>query len=240
MYSTQKNTSPLFEEAVKTVWCVDDEDTIREIEVYTLEQMGFEARGFSDGITMLSALETEQPDLIILDLMMPEVDGLAVLEKIREIPGKQEIAVIIATAKGNEIDKITGLNAGADDYMVKPFGMMEMVARVNAVLRRTDKGKSFENLAGSKIQLLEDAYLAIVDGKKVSLTAKEVAILRLFMRHPGAVFSRDVILSEAWEKHYTGENRVVDMQIKNLRKKLGTAGSRIKTVIGVGYKMEIE
>ena len=222
------------------IWCVDDDSTIREIEVYTLEQTGFEARGFADGSSMLEALKTEKPDLIILDIMMPGMDGLEVLKRLRCESAYKDISVIMATAKGTEMDKIGGLNSGADDYLVKPFGVMEMVARVKAVLRRTVKEDISNNITFGSITLKETEHKVIVNGEKVELTHKEFEILKLFMRNPDMAFSRDKLMSEIWGVDYIGETRTVDMHIKTLRQKLGSAGGQIKTVIGVGYRLEKE
>ncbi len=222
------------------IYCVDDDNTIREIEVYTLEQTGFSARGFADGVSMLEALKTEIPELIILDIMMPGLDGMAVLKKLRSEPLYKDIPVIMATAKGTEMDKIGGLNMGADDYLVKPFGVMEMVARVNAVLRRTAKQNSSDDITVGLITLKEKEHKVFVEGKKTELTHKEFDMLNLFMKNPGVVFSRDNLMSEIWGMDYIGETRTVDMHIKTLRQKLGSAGSQIKTVIGVGYRLEDE
>ena len=220
------------------IWCVDDDNTIREIEVYTLEQTGFKARGFADGISMLEALKTEIPELIILDIMMPEVDGLEILKKLRSESAYKDIPVIMATAKGTEMDKIQGLDTGADDYLVKPFGVMEMVSRIKAVLRRCEPDEKEEVLSIGEIKLSDKEHLVTVNGEKVVLTFKEFEILKLFMSNPGVVFSRDKLLSEVWGIDYLGESRTVDMHIKTLRQKLGDAGTIIETVIGVGYKME--
>ena len=222
------------------VWCVDDDSTIREIEVYTLEQTGFAARGFADGVSMLEALKDEIPELIILDIMMPELDGIEVLKKLRSEPLYKDIPVIMATAKGTEMDKIGGLNMGADDYLVKPFGVMEMVARVKAVLRRSVKTVESDGITVGSITLKEKEHKVISDGEKVELTHKEFEILKLFMQNPNMVFSRDKLMSEIWSMDYIGETRTVDMHIKTLRHKLGSAGSQIKTVIGVGYRLEDE
>ena len=220
------------------IWCVDDDNTIREIEVYTLEQTGFKARDFADGISMLEALKTEIPELIILDIMMPEVDGLEILKKLRSESAYKDIPVIMATAKGTEMDKIQGLDTGADDYLVKPFGVMEMVSRIKAVLRRCEPDEKEEILSIGEITLSDKEHLVTVNGEKVVLTFKEFEILKLFMQSPGIVFSRDKLLSEVWGVDYLGESRTVDMHIKTLRQKLGNAGALIETVIGVGYKME--
>ena len=220
------------------IWCVDDDSTIRDIEVYTLTQTGFEAKGFADGISMLEALKTEKPELIVLDIMLPGKDGVEVLKKIRSNPETRKIPVIMATAKGTEMDKIQGLDTGADDYLVKPFGVMEMVSRIKAVLRRCESDEKEEILTVGEITLSDKEHLVTVNGKKVALTFKEFEILKLFMQSPGIVFSRDKLLSEVWGVDYLGESRTVDMHIKTLRQKLGDVGSRIETVIGVGYKME--
>lgn len=219
------------------IWCVDDDNTIRDIEVYTLTQTGFEAKGFADGLSMLEALKTEKPELIVLDIMLPGKDGVEILKEIRSNPDTRKIPVIMATAKGTEMDKIQGLDTGADDYLVKPFGVMEMVARIKAVLRRCESDEKEETLTIGEITLSDKEHLVTVNGEKVVLTFKEFEILKLFMQSPGIVFSRDKLLSEVWGIDYLGESRTVDMHIKTLRQKLGIAGSFIETVIGVGYKM---
>lgn len=220
------------------IWCVDDDNTIRDIEVYTLTQTGFEAKGFADGISMLEALKTEKPELIVLDIMLPGKDGVEVLKKIRSNSETRKIPVIMATAKGTEMDKIQGLDTGADDYLVKPFGVMEMVSRIKAVLRRCEPDEKEEVLTIGEITLSDKEHLVTVKGEKAVLTFKEFEILKLFISNPGIVFSRDKLLSEVWGIDYLGESRTVDMHIKTLRQKLGDAGTIIETVIGVGYKME--
>ena len=220
------------------IWCVDDDNTIRDIEVYTLTQTGFDAKGFADGSSMLEALKTEKPELIVLDIMLPGKDGVEVLKEIRSNPETRKIPVIMATAKGTEMDKIQGLDTGADDYLVKPFGVMEMVSRIKAVLRRCEPDEKEEVLTIGEITLSDKEHLVTVNGEKVVLTFKEFEILKLFMSNPGIVFSRDKLLSEVWGIDYLGESRTVDMHIKTLRQKLGDAGALIETVIGVGYKME--
>lgn len=219
------------------IWCVDDDNTIRDIEVYTLIQTGLEAKGFENGVLMLEALKNEIPDLIVLDIMMPEKDGVEVLKEIRCNPKTREIPVIMATAKGTEMDKIQGLDTGADDYLVKPFGVMEMVSRIKAVLRRCDKKEKEDLLIFKEITLRDKEHLVKVADKKVSLTVKEFEILKLFIKNPDVVLSRDRLLSEVWGVDYLGESRTVDMHIKTLRKKLGDCGKYIETVIGVGYKL---
>ena len=220
------------------IWCVDDDSTIRDIEIYTLIQTGFQAKGFADGTSVLDALKAETPDLIVLDIMLPGKDGVEVLKEIRANPSTRKIPVIMATAKGTEMDRIQGLDTGADDYLVKPFGVMEMVSRIKAVLRRCGAADSGEQIALFEITLNDREHFVTVDGEKVALTLKEFEMLKLFMKNPGTVFSRDRLLSEIWGSDYLGESRTVDMHIKTLRKKLGNAGAHIETVIGVGYRME--
>ena len=222
------------------IWCVDDDNTIRDLEVYTLEQTGFQAKGFADGISMLKALESEMPELIILDIMLPEMDGVEILKKIRADQRYKNIPVIMATAKGTEMDKIGGLNSGADDYLVKPFGVMEMVARVNAVLRRIHKDEEAGTLTVGNISLREKEHMVYVQGEKIELTHKEFELLKFFMEHRDAVLSRDELMNNIWGMVYVAETRTVDMHIKTLRQKLGSAGGQIKTVIGVGYRLESE
>jgi len=220
------------------IWCVDDDNTIRDIEVYTLVKTGFEAKGFADGISMLEALKTEKPELIVLDIMLPGKDGVDVLKEIRNNPETCKIPVIMATAKGTEMDKIQGLDTGADDYLVKPFGVMEMVSRIKAVLRRCEPNEAEKELRVGNITLNDQKHMVTVMGEKVTLTFKEFEMLKLFMSHPGVVYSRDKLLSEIWGSEYLGESRTVDMHIKTLRQKLGEAGKHIETVIGVGYRLE--
>ena len=220
------------------IWCVDDDNTIRDIEVYTLTQTGFEAKGFSDGISMLEALKTEKPELIVLDIMMPGMDGVEVLKEIRSRTDTRKIPVIMATAKGTEMDKIQGLDTGADDYLVKPFGVMEMVSRIKAVLRRCTPEEVTDVISIAEITLNDKEHTVSVNGENVALTFKEFEMLKMFMSNPGVAFSREKLLSEVWGIDYLGESRTVDMHIKTLRQKLGESGKRIETVIGVGYRME--
>lgn len=226
------------------IYCVDDDNSIRELEVYTLEQTGYQARGFIDGVALMEALETEIPELIVLDIMLPGEDGIEILKKLRTKEKYRGIPIIMATAKGTEIDKITGLNLGADDYLVKPFSVMEMVARVNAILRRVvkteDKKADSERITVGGITINEAEYTVLSNGNYVTLTHKEFDILMLLMKNKNMVFGRDKIMSEVWGMEYIGETRTIDMHIKTLRQKLGEAGGQIKTVIGVGYRLESE
>ncbi len=219
------------------IFCVDDDNTIRDIEVYTLNATGFSARGFGDGESLFAGLEEEIPELIVLDIMLPGEDGVTLLKKLRENPRYRDIPVIMATAKGTEMDRISGLNLGADDYLVKPFSVMEMAARVKAVLRCTAKTEESGITVGA-ITLWEDRHKVFADGQEVQLTHKEFDMLALFMRNPELVFSRDKLMAKVWGNDYMGESRTVDMHIKTLRQKLGAAGGQIKTVIGVGYRLE--
>lgn len=219
------------------IFCVDDDNTIRDIEVYALTQTGFEARGFADGASMLRALESEKPELIVLDIMMPGIDGMEVLRTLRSRSDTCRIPVIMATAKGTEMDTIQGLDSGADDYLVKPFGVMEMISRIKAVLRRCSPPEDSILRCGA-ILLNDREHVVSVKGERVSLTYKEYELLKLFLRQQGTVFSRERILSDIWGVDYLGESRTVDVHIKTLRQKLGEAGKCIETVIGVGYRME--
>ena len=220
------------------IWIVDDDSTIRDIQVYTLNTTGFEAKGFPGGAPMFEALKTETPELIVLDIMMPGDDGITILRKLRSNSSTKDIPVIMSTAKGAEIDMITGLDTGADDYLVKPFGIMTLVSRIKAVLRRCGKQKTDTLLSAHGIVMDTQSHEVRVYGEDVELTKKEFAILRLFLRSPGKVYSREELMSEVWGEEYFGESRTVDMHIKTLRQKLGPGSGCIKTVVGIGYRME--
>ncbi len=220
------------------IWCVEDDASIREIEIYTLHSTGFSARGFENGDAFFAALEQETPDLVILDIMLPGEDGVEVLRRLRDLPGKSGIPVIMATAKGTEYDKIRALDLGADDYLVKPFGMMEMVSRVKAVLRRCAPVSDLLRIGGLELNPREHTVTA--DGIRVELTYKEYEILRLFLANPGTVFTRDRLFAEVWGENYIGESRTVDMHIRTLRQKLGDYGAWIRTVRNVGYRLEAD
>lgn len=221
------------------IWVVDDDSTIRDIEVYTLNTTGFEAKGFSGGAPMFDALKTQTPELIVLDIMMPGDNGITILKKLRGNPSTKDIPIIMATAKGTEMDMITGLDTGADDYLVKPFGIMTLVSRIKAVLRRCGKQKSDSLLSAHGIVMDTESHEVRVYGEDVELTKKEFAVLRLFLLHPGKVYTRETLMSEVWGEEYCGESRTVDMHIKTLRQKLGAASGCIKTVVGIGYRMEV-
>ena len=220
------------------IWCVEDDASIRDIEVYTLTSTGFEARGFDDGVSFWSALQTQKPDLVVLDVMLPGVDGIELLQRMKASAELRTIPVVMATAKGAEYDRIRGLDLGADYYLVKPFGVMELVSCVKAVLRRCRPDKAAHLLRSGGLVVDLDAHTVTVDGARVALTYKEFELLRLFLSHPGMAFTRDQLFQEIWGMDYCGETRTVDMHIRTLRQKLGPYGRRIETVRNVGYRME--
>ena len=217
------------------IYCVEDDSSIREIEIYTLQSTGFEARGFETAGDFFKALQKEKPELIILDIMLPDMEGTEVLRQLKKDIFSKEIPVILASAKGTEYDKVKGLDTGADDYLAKPFGMMEMVSRVRAVLRRTQKPKS-NVLEHNGIRIDHGKHEVTVNGKMIDLTLKEYEVLALLMSRPGIVFTRDQLLSKVWEEEYTTETRTVDVHIRTLRQKLQEEGAHIDTVRGVGYR----
>lgn len=222
------------------IWCVEDESSIRDIEVYSLQSTGFAARGFADGASFWEALQKEQPELVVLDVMLPGVDGIELLRRMKASSALCDIPVVMATAKGAEYDKIQGLDLGADYYLTKPFGVMELVSCVKAVLRRCAP-KQVEHLlkTGGLIVNL-DAHTVTADGERVILTYKEFEVLRLFLSHPGVAFTRDQLMEEVWGTDYCGETRTVDMHIRTLRQKLGRYGDWIETVRNVGYRLEVK
>ena len=220
------------------IWCVEDDPSIREIEVYALTSTGLEARGFEDGSTFWTALQSKQPDLVLLDVMLPGVGGLELLTRLKASEKFRDLPVIMATAKASESDKVCALDMGADDYLTKPFGMMEMVSRVKAVLRRTYPKQSdgFLRMGDLAVNLREHrVYLA---GERIQLTAKEFDLLKLFLSHPGEVFNREQLRQKVWNADNSSQTRTVDMHIRTLRQKLGEYGRTIETVRGVGYRME--
>ncbi len=220
------------------IWCVEDDASIRDIEIYTLNSTGFEARGFENGEDFFTALAGETPDLVILDVMLPGMDGVSILRRMKESAATKQLPVIMATAKGMEYDKIQSLDLGADDYLVKPFGMMEMVSRVRAVLRRcAPLGEGSVLRAGNLIVNLDERTVT-ANGNRVNLTYKEFELLKLFLSHPKMVFTRDQLLSNVWNIDFAGETRTVDVHIQTLRQKLGDCGRMIETVRNVGYRLE--
>lgn len=221
------------------IYCVEDDDGIRQLEVYTLKSSGYSVAGFSNAKEFFAAVDESLPELVILDIMLPETDGVSILKMLREGTRTKSIPVIMATAKGQEYDKVLALDLGADDYLVKPFGMMEMVSRVRAVLRRSDKKSEDTNLLRTGSIVLDIIkHRVMAEGKEIELTFKEFELLRLLMSHPGMAFTRDKLLTDIWGQDYDGETRTVDVHIRTLRQKLGKSGDIIETVRGVGYRME--
>ncbi|MDE6846377.1 MAG: response regulator transcription factor [Lachnospiraceae bacterium] len=222
------------------IYCVEDDSAIRDLVIYTLNTTGFEAIGFEEGASFWKAMEEQEPELILLDIMLPEEDGLSILKEVRSQTKFADIPVIMATAKGTEYDKVMGLDLGADDYLAKPFGMMEMVSRIRAVLRRTKKQENSKILCIGSLELNTDEHTVYAGGERIGLTLKEYELLNLFMNNPGKVFTRAQLLTQIWESDYVGETRTVDVHIGTLRTKLGKCGEYLETVRGVGYRMETE
>ena len=220
------------------IYCTEDDLSIRELMLYTLRASGFTAAGFEDGNALFSALSQAVPQLILLDLMLPGMDGIEILKKLRSDPATAKIPVIIASAKGTEYDKVLGLDLGADDYLAKPFGMMEMVSRIRAVLRRSTPAADPQLLTHGQLTMDIPSHSISAAGIPVTLTLKEFELLRLFLSAPGRVFSREQLLEKIWGTDYVGESRTVDVHIATLRTKLGACGDYIRTVRGVGYRLE--
>ena len=220
------------------IWCVEDDPSIRDIVVYALNSTGLEAFGFEDGQVFWDTLQEKQPDLILLDVMLPGIDGIELLARMKGTERFREIPVIMATAKGTEFDKVQSLDLGADDYLVKPFGMMEMVSRVKAVLRRCKPREDPNLLKLGELVLNRSEHKVTLAGERVVLTYKEYELLKLFLTHPGVAFTREKLLQSVWNTDYVTESRTVDMHIRTLRQKLGVYGSIIETVRNVGYRLE--
>lgn len=218
------------------IYCVEDERNIRELLVYTLRSTGFEAKGMESGEELFRGLGEELPELILLDIMMPGEDGYTILEKLKRMPEVRDIPVIMVTAKGAEFDKVRGLDLGADDYITKPFGMMEFISRVKAVLRRGGP-KPQDQLIHGPLEIRIGRHEVLENGRKVELTLKEFELLRYLMENKGIVLSRDQLLTRIWGYDFDGETRTVDVHVRTLRQKLGASGSCIETVRGVGYRM---
>lgn len=220
------------------IYCVEDDTGIRDLMVYTLTASGFEADGVEDGRALFDLIALRRPQLILLDIMLPGEDGISLLRRLRERRDTADIPVIMTTAKGTEYDKVYGLDSGADDYLAKPFGMMEMVSRVKAVLRRAEKTDSRQTLKTGELCLDTGEHTVTAAGNRVELTLKEYELLRIFMENIGMVFTREKLLGSIWGQDFVGETRTVDVHIGTLRTKLGNCGDYIKTVRGVGYRME--
>lgn len=217
---------------------VDDDPNISHLVRLYLEKEGFGVTECDRGDTAIGVFRSCNPALVLLDVMLPGEDGVSLLRYLRQLPRTREIPVIMATAKGMEYDKIQSLDMGADDYLVKPFGMMEMVSRVKAVLRRCAPVKQSRQLSSGGVTLDLDGHTVTAAGQRVTLTFKEFALLQLFLAHPGMAFTRDQLFNDVWGADYVGETRTVDMHIRTLRQKLGECGDRIETVRGVGYRWE--
>lgn len=220
------------------IFCVEDDAGIRNMMVYTLQSVGYEVTGVGSGDKLFDALVHHKPTLIMLDIMLPGMDGIQILKMLREKPTTANVPVIMATAKGSEYDKVTGLDLGADDYLTKPFGMMEMVSRVKAVLRRVVPDDCTEQLTAGNLSINVKEHTVMAGENRVVLTLKEFQVLRMMMERPGQVFTRDCLLGEIWGYDFDGETRTVDVHIRTLRQKLGDFGSYIETVRGVGYRLE--
>ncbi|MDO4313572.1 MAG: response regulator transcription factor [Eubacteriales bacterium] len=221
------------------IYCVEDDGNIRELVVYTLQTTGFEARGLEDGAALREALKEELPELILLDIMLPGTDGMELLKSLKADRRTRDIPVIMVTAKGAEYDKVIGLDMGADDYVTKPFGMMELISRIKAVLRRVDRphGVSDDQIVRGTIRMDLKKHKVMSGNRAVQLTLKEYEVLKRLMENPGIVLTRNQLLEEIWGYDFDGETRTVDVHIRTLRQKLGAAGEKIETVRGVGYRI---
>ena len=224
----------------KWIYYVEDDTSIRELVLYALKTAEFQVMGFENAASFYKRMKEQQPDLILLDIMLPDEDGVSILKKLKSRPDTENIPVIMMTAKSSEYDKVLGLDSGADDYITKPFGVMELISRVKAVIRRSDrsKGSAGEVLKIGELVLDEQKHEVYARGQEVSLTFKEFELLSYLMKNRGLVLSRDKILNTLWKYEYEGESRTVDVHIGSLRQKLGTCGDFIKTIRGIGYKIE--
>lgn len=220
------------------IYCVEDDASIRELVVYTLQATGYEAQGFVDSKAFWAAIDHELPDLVLLDIMLPGEDGLQILKRLRIHSATSELPVIMLTAKGTEYDKVIGLDSGADDYIAKPFGMMELVSRVKALLRRTQKTPATGQLICGALMLDKDAHKVMVDGQEIILTHKEFELLEYLLENRNIVLTREKILDRIWGYTSDVETRTLDVHIRSLRQKLGVSGDCIETVRGVGYRIE--
>ncbi len=224
----------------KWIYYVEDDTSIRELVLYALKTAEFQVMGFENAASFYKRMKEQQPDLILLDIMLPDEDGVSILKKLKSRPDTENIPVIMMTAKSSEYDKVLGQDSGADDYITKPFGVMELISRVKAVIRRSDrsKGSAGEVLKIGELVLDEQKHEVYARGQEVSLTFKEFELLSYLMKNRGLVLSRDKILNTIWNYEYEGESRTVDVHIGSLRQKLGTCGDFIKTIRGIGYKIE--
>lgn len=217
---------------------VEDDLNIREIENFALRNCGFSTAEASDAKEFWAICEKKVPELVLLDIMLPDEDGISILSKIRNKTELKRVPVILVTAKSSEIDKVRGLDAGADDYIAKPFGVLELISRVKAVLRRTDDSREDTVLVQGNLKMNVEKHRVYAGEEPIELTYKEFELLRIFMKNAGNVMTRELLMDRVWGTTYEGESRTLDMHIKTLRKKLGPAGEKIKTVRNVGYRLE--
>lgn len=221
------------------IYLVEDDESIRELVIYTLKSQGFEAKGFERPSLFWKELEKEHPSLLLLDVMLHEEDGISILKKLRVRPDTRKLPIIMLTARGSEYDTVIGLDSGADDYIPKPFRMMELISRIRALLRRSEDHGAEEYQAGN-LYVCPARHVVTVDDKKINLTLKEYEVLCLLLKNSGTVLSRTQLLNQVWGYEFDGESRTVDVHIRTLRQKLGTAGDLVETVRGVGYKINIK
>ena len=221
------------------IYLVEDDESIRELVIYTLKSQGFEAKGFERPSLFWKELEKEHPSLLLLDVMLPEEDGISILKKLRVRPDTRKLPIIMLTARGSEYDTVIGLDSGADDYIPKPVRMMELISRIRALLRRSEDHGAEEYQAGN-LYVCPARHVVTVDNKKINLTLKEYEVLCLLLKNSGTVLSRTQLLNQVWGYEFDGESRTVDVHIRTLRQKLGTAGDLVETVRGVGYKINIK
>lgn len=219
------------------IYYVEDDKSIRDLVIYSLEKLGYRAEGCCDDKALFEAIEKTPPRLVLLDIMLPKADGISILKRLKSNAGTKDVPVIMLTAKGSEYDKVLGLECGADDYVTKPFGMMELASRIKALLRRTAHEDKNMQLSAGGIRLDAQKHLVTSDGREVELTYKEFELLRMLMENSGNVVSRELLMEKIWGYDYEGENRTLDVHIRSLRKKLETAEDLIETVRGVGYRI---
>lgn len=222
------------------IYILEDDNSIRELVVYSLKSSGMEVMGFERPSEFWEQMKKEKPSLLLLDIMLPEEDGLSILKKLRDASVTRALPIILLTAKGSEYDKVKGLDSGADDYISKPFGMMELISRIRALLRRTGEGQAEDVLQIGDLAVYLGKHQVRVQGQKVELTLKEFELLNLMMSNPEMVFTREQIQDKIWGYAFDGESRTVDVHIRTLRQKLGSCGNLIKTVRGVGYRLSGE
>lgn len=223
---------------MKTIYCVEDDSNIAELVQYTLTSTGFETLWFENGADFFKKIAEKLPDLVLLDIMLPDMDGMEILKRLKDSAETASVPVILLTAKGNRMDKVKGLDSGADDYITKPFDILELVSRINAVLRRTGTKAAQDVIEYKALKLNLKSRTVTADGKKVVLTYKEFELLKCLLENRGIVLSRDVLMNRIWDTEFEGETRTVDVHVRTLRQKIGACGEYIQTVRNVGYKVE--